>query len=166
MRKLKDPNWFHTVQHFTTLSRGLIRSVTQDFVCSGSSVRAWLSVFDQICFSKCKSVDLATFEVGSRLQRIDESTFAGSTVKAIIIPASVGFEPNSQVHRIEECAFARSGLTQLLLPNSSHFWSASRLASLSLNAVSFWPGPCIFQVHHLGRNARHRSEHIVRLSEI
>jgi hypothetical protein len=71
------------------------------------------------CFSHCKSLVSVTFECDSKLQRIEES------------------------------AFKWNGLTELLLPNSLQFLSGSAIDVRSLYTISFWPGPCEFQVHEM-----------------
>jgi hypothetical protein len=56
---------------------------------------------------------------------------------------------NSTLHRIEAGVFAFGALTELPLPNSVHFLSNSASGCVALNTVSFWPGPCEFQVYEL-----------------
>jgi hypothetical protein len=118
------------------------------------------------CFFSCESLTSVTFELNSKLQRIEEYAFIESGLRIIQVPASVEvlckccfaycesltsvtFASNSQLQRIEEFAFQYSGLTDLLLPNSIHFLSGSAIAVSSLNTVSFWPGQCKFQVHEM-----------------
>jgi hypothetical protein len=43
----------------------------------------------EFCFYNCRSLASVTFELDSKLQRIDESTFAESGLIAIQVPASV-----------------------------------------------------------------------------
>jgi hypothetical protein len=100
------------------------------------------------------------------LQRVEKSAFVQSGLTAVIVPSSVEvlcercfcscksltsvtFEIDSKLQRIEAGVFAFSDLTELVFPNSVHFLSNSTFGCSSLNAVSFWPGPCDFQVHEL-----------------
>jgi hypothetical protein len=86
-------------------------------------------------FYGCDSLESATFESGSRLERIEESVFHGSGLKSIEIPSSivvlrkssfygckslelVTFESGCRLERIEEYAFHGSGLKSIEIPSS------------------------------------------------
>jgi hypothetical protein len=104
--------------------------------------------------------------MNSKLNRIEKYAFAESGLTSIQVPASVEvlcekcffkcnslpsvtFEEDSKLHRIEEYAFGESALTALLLPHSIHFVSSWALHCLSLNTISFDPGPCAFEVREM-----------------
>jgi hypothetical protein len=70
-------------------------------------IRPPVEVVCKSCFYDCTSLTLATIESSAKLQRIEESVFAGSR------------------------------LTGLLLPTSIHFWSGSAFMNLSLDSISF-----------------------------
>jgi hypothetical protein len=79
-----------------------------------------------------------SFEIGSRLERIEESAFSQSGLKSIEIPSSVvvlgnssfswcesldsvTFESGSRLERIEGLAFCETKLKSILIPPSVTF---------------------------------------------
>jgi hypothetical protein len=95
------------------------------------------------------------------LQRIEESAFAGTGLKSIVLPASVQilgrscfrgvrslvtirFECESKLVRIEELAFAGSGLKQIVLPHSVEFIDGSAFCFVNCPLVSISDGPSRF----------------------
>jgi hypothetical protein len=120
-----------------TLCEGAIEPCMEDFHCPALSARVWISSsisrLTKDCFCNCKSLTSVTFELNSKLQRIEESVFEESGLRTIQIPASVEvlckscfcncksltsvtFQSNSKLQRIEEYAFAESCLTTIDIP--------------------------------------------------
>jgi hypothetical protein len=67
-----------------------------------------VEVLCESCFFECKSLSSVTFESGSRLQCIEESTFRESGLTSITIPSSVEMLCKlcfAQCHSIESITF-------------------------------------------------------------
>jgi hypothetical protein len=106
----------------------------------------------------CQSLETVFFESGSRLERIEESSFSRSGLKSIHIPSSVvcldkesfawcaslervTFENGSRLERIGPMAFSRSGLQSIQIPSSVVFLRESSFYDCkSLESVTFESG--------------------------
>jgi hypothetical protein len=146
-----------------TVRKGVIEVFAQDFDCSRNACRRWIpsSIFGlaKICFSAYKSLRSVTFEPDSKLQRIDESAFAGSALAAIILPKSVEvlckqcfydckslrsitFESDSKLQRIEDFVFQLSALASIIIPKSVEvlckqcFYNCKSLRSVTFESDS------------------------------
>jgi hypothetical protein len=74
----------------------LDRSIVRCFGhCQSVIIPSSIEILCKFCFSECKSLSSITFESGSHLQRIEESTFSLSGLTSIVIPSSVEILCNS-----------------------------------------------------------------------
>ena len=110
-------------------------------------------------FHDCSNLISVSFESDSQIRTIGPSTFEGSGIKSITLPASithikrsafmdcskltsVSFESGSQLIMIDDYAFANSGLVSINIPASvtsigqKSFWRCSRLTSVSFESGS------------------------------
>jgi hypothetical protein len=105
--------------------------------------------------TKCSFVESVIFETGSKLRRIEESTFSASGLKSIVIPSSVEmlcescfsgckslssitFESDSHLQRIEGFAFKESGLKSIVIPSSVEVLCTACFSGCkSLSSVTF-----------------------------
>jgi hypothetical protein len=96
-------------------------------------IKSRMEIMSESWFANCRLLTSVTFESSSKLQRIDEFAFSGSSLSTIQIPAtvevlykscfyfcrsfaSVTFESNSQLQRIEEFAFRECVLRTIDIP--------------------------------------------------
>jgi hypothetical protein len=129
-------------------------------------IPASVEVFCKRCFCNSESLISITFEPNSRLRRIEDAAFAWNGLTEFLVPASVEvlcnccflsctslksitFELGSKLQRIEGAAFRGTSLTELSIPNSIQFLSGLAIVGLHLDPISFWSGPCEFQVYEM-----------------
>jgi uncharacterized Fe-S cluster-containing radical SAM superfamily protein len=137
-------------------NRSLIRtfSAAQDV-----TIPTTIEILGLSCFSGCQSLSSISFELDSRLARIDRFAFSDSALKSIVIPcnveilgqscfsnckslSSLSFESNSRLTRIESNAFSESSLQTIVIPRSvtvlcsSCFYKCDSLSSVSFEANS------------------------------
>jgi hypothetical protein len=122
-------------------------------------IRSDVCEIKEMCFYGCRYLREVIFESGSRLQRIGESAFSYTGLKAIIIPSSVEvidkccfcscgflsevtFEPKSKLKQIEDHAFESTALKKAIIPSSVEvigeccFWSCQSLREISFEKDS------------------------------
>jgi predicted DsbA family dithiol-disulfide isomerase len=112
-------------------------------------IPASVEVLCNHCFWNCNSLASVTFELDSKLQRIEESAFEESGLTAIHIPAfvevlckqcfskcnslaSVTFESDSKLHEVAADTFARSPrLRPIEYPPSLPEWFRTLSSSIA-----------------------------------
>jgi hypothetical protein len=92
-----------------------------------------IQVISKVFFLRCKSLSWASFEIGSRLSRLEQRAFARSGLISIHVPASVTvigescfsmcgslasitFESGSQLSQLANRAFSGSTLISIHFP--------------------------------------------------
>jgi hypothetical protein len=122
-----------------TMYEEITEICNQDCFCPAFARRKWIllsiSAWRQTCFWYCKSLASVTFELDSKVHRIEAFAFQKSGLTWIIVPksvevlcrrcfyncrslTSVTFESDSKLQRMEESAFAGSDLTSIIVPKS------------------------------------------------
>jgi hypothetical protein len=122
-----------------------------------------VTILGKSCFSNCGSLESATFESNSAIERIQGEAFLDSGLRSILIPrsleilgygcfrncgclTSLTFESESRLSRINGKAFSSSAVKVLEIPNSVVSIDASALDGLRLDSLTIASGESSFRL--------------------